>query len=263
MKSESMKELALMDFTNPSAFLKGQILLVDKPLGWTSFDVVNKLRYHLRRALGIKKIKVGHAGTLDPLATGVLVICTGRATKSIESLQSDSKTYEAGICLGATTPCLDAELPVDRWTDAHHLTLEAIRSGAQKWTGKIQQMPPLYSAKKVDGQKAYAVARKGGEINLKPAEITVSTFEITSAEPRLVDGHPVVQVNATIDCTKGTYIRALARDLGKTLEVGGYLTSLKRTRSGSFELARCASLEAVLVAIDTMPRTNLNKAVDL
>ena len=258
-----MDNLAVMDFTTPSSFLEGQILLVDKPLGWTSFDVVNKLRYHLRRALGIKKIKVGHAGTLDPLATGVLVICTGRATKSIESLQSDSKTYEAGICLGATTPCLDAELPVDNWIDAHHLTLEKIRAGAQKWTGDIQQMPPIYSAKKVAGQKAYAVARKGGEINLKPSGITVSAFEITSAEPRIVDGHPVVQVNATIDCTKGTYIRALARDLGKTLEVGGYLTSLKRTRSGAFDLARCATLEAVLAAIDTMPRVNLNKAVDL
>ena len=263
MASKRIEELAVMDFTHPSAFLEGQILLVDKPLGWTSFDVVNKLRYHLRRALGIKKIKVGHAGTLDPLATGVLVICTGRATKSIESLQSDSKTYEAGICLGATTPCLDAELPVDRWTDAHHLTLEAIREGAQKWTGNIQQMPPLYSAKKVDGQKAYAVARKGGEINLKPAAITVNTFEINSADSSLFEGHPVVQVSATIDCTKGTYIRALARDLGKTLNVGGYLTSLKRTRSGTFELARCAPLEAILAAIDAMPGTNLEKAVDL
>lgn len=252
-----------MSFADPATFLEGQILLVDKPMGWTSFDVVNKLRYHLRRALGIKKIKVGHAGTLDPLATGVLVICTGRATKSIEALQSDSKTYQAGICLGATTPCLDAELPVDQWTDAHHLTLESVRAAAQKWTGVIQQMPPLYSAKKVAGQKAYAVARKGGEINLRPAEITVSTFDICSAEPATIDGHPVMLVEATIDCTKGTYIRALARDLGKTLEVGGYLTSLKRTRSGAFELARCASLEAILSAIDNMPGTQGNKAIDL
>lgn len=258
MKPSALANFSVMDFSQGERFIEGQILLIDKPLGWTSFDVVNKLRYHLRRALGIKKIKVGHAGTLDPLATGVLVVCTGKATKSIEHLQSDSKTYEAGIRLGATTPCLDAELPVDTWTDAGHLEVDMIRAAAQQWTGPIEQLPPLYSAKKIDGQKAYAVARKGGEINLKKTSIVVSRFDIVSAQGHSEAGHRVMDAVALIDCSKGTYIRALARDLGTTLGVGGYLTSLKRTRSGAYSLEQCASLDVVLNAIDRLGNAPTN-----
>lgn len=263
MPSKPLGELALMDFSDTSLFLEGQILLVDKPLGWTSFDVVNKIRYHLRHALGIKKIKVGHAGTLDPLATGVLVVCTGQATKSIEQLQSDSKTYEAAIRLGAITPCLDTELPVDQWTSAKHLQFEQIVNAAAQWTGSFDQMPPLYSAKKIKGQKAYAVARKGGEINLKTAPITVRQFDIKEVTHEQVDGHHVVDVQATIDCSKGTYIRALARDLGKSLKVGGHLIALQRTRSGPYSLDQCQSLDAILEAIIPVTQTPSDSSVDL
>ena len=167
MGSKSASDFAVMDFSSQQRFVDGQVLLIDKPFEWTSFDVVNKLRWALRNRLGVKKFKVGHAGTLDPLATGVLVICTGRATKAIASLQSDAKSYTATIRLGATTPCLDAELPVSEWVDAQHIDKQAVVAAATQQTGTIDQMPPLYSAKKIKGQKAYAVARKGGDIELK------------------------------------------------------------------------------------------------
>jgi tRNA pseudouridine55 synthase len=242
-----------MDFASQQRFVDGQILLIDKPLEWTSFDVVNKLRWALRNLLGVKKFKVGHAGTLDPLATGVLVICTGRATKAIESLQSDTKSYTATIRLGATTPCLDAELPVSEWADAHHIDREAIVAAAAQQTGAIDQMPPLYSAKKIKGQKAYAVARKGGDIQLKPSTIEISRFDIGTVETRTIDGHPVVDVTAEIDCSKGTYIRAIARDLGKALGVGGHLVGLRRTRSGAYSIDACKPLTDVLSAIEATP----------
>jgi tRNA pseudouridine55 synthase len=253
MGSKSASDFAVMDFSSQQRFVDGQVLLVDKPLEWTSFDVVNKLRWALRNRLGVKKFKVGHAGTLDPLATGVLVICTGRATKAIASLQSDAKSYTATIRLGATTPCLDAELPVSAWADAEHIDKEAVVAAAAQQTGTIEQMPPLYSAKKIKGQKAYAVARKGGDIELKPASIQISRFDIGSVEARTVDGHAVVDVTAEIDCSKGTYIRAIARDLGNTLGVGGHLISLRRTQSGSYAIDACKPLADVLSAIEATP----------
>lgn len=242
-----------MDFSSLERFVEGQILLIDKPLEWTSFDVVNKLRWALRNALGVKKFKVGHAGTLDPLATGVLVVCTGRATKAIEQLQSDTKSYHAEIRLGATTPCLDAELPVERWVDAAHIDRAAVTAAAAKQTGVIAQMPPLYSAKKIKGEKAYAVARKGGDIELKPAHIEITRFEIADVQAVVHDGHRAVDVSAEIDCTKGTYIRSIARDLGNELGVGGYLTGLRRTRSGVYEIGQCMPLTDVLARIAAIP----------
>ena len=253
MGSKSASDFAVMDFASQQRFVDGQILLIDKPLEWTSFDVVNKLRWALRNLLGVKKFKVGHAGTLDPLATGVLVICTGRATKAIEGLQSDAKSYTATIRLGATTPCLDAELPVSEWADAHHIDREAIVAAAAQQTGTIDQMPPLYSAKKIKGQKAYAVARKGGDIQLKPSTIEISRFDIGTVETRTIDGHAVVDVTAEIDCSKGTYIRAIARDLGKALGVGGHLVGLRRTRSGAYSIESCKPLTDVLSAIEATP----------
>lgn len=251
MPSKQVSDFAVMDFSSLQRFVDGQVLLVDKPLEWTSFDVVNKLRWSLRNALGVKKFKVGHAGTLDPLATGVLVICTGRATKAIEGLQSDAKSYTATIRLGAQTPCLDAEMPVEKWVDASHIDRAALEAAALQQTGPIAQMPPLYSAKKIKGQKAYAVARKGGDIELKPAHIEITRFAIAAVEPHTVDGHAVVDVTAEIDCSKGTYIRAIARDLGETLGVGGYLTGLRRTASGAFEIGQCAPLEDLLKRIES------------
>ena len=253
MVSKPVSDFAVMDFSSLQRFVDGQVLLVDKPLEWTSFDVVNKLRWALRNALGVKKFKVGHAGTLDPLASGVLVICTGRATKAIEGLQSDAKSYTAHIRLGAQTPCLDAELPVEKWVDAGHIDRAAVEAAALQQTGPIAQMPPLYSAKKIKGQKAYAVARKGGDIELKPAHIEITRFAITSVEPRTVVGHAVVDVTAEIDCSKGTYIRAIARDLGESLGVGGYLTGLRRTASGAFKIDQCAPLEDLLKQIASTP----------
>ena len=242
-----------MEFNKAEDFGDGLILLVDKPLHWTSFDVVNKLRGAIRGALGYRKIKVGHAGTLDPLASGVLVICTGKATKRISQLQAQDKEYTAVVRLGATTACLDAELPVDTWKDASALTLDSIQAAANKWSGDYLQMPPTYSAKKVDGQKAYAVARKGGEINLRPSPITVTQFDIVSLHHLSVNGHSVCDVRVNIACTKGTYIRAMARDLGETLTVGGHLVELKRTSNGPFHLSSCKSIDEILQLIEGLP----------
>ena len=236
--------------------MEGQILLVDKPLEWTSFDVVNKVRGHLRHALKVKKIKVGHAGTLDPLATGVLVVCTGKATKRIETLQAQDKSYTATIRLGAHTPCLDAELPVETWADSAHLTLTAIEKAAAGLRGSLEQMPPRYSAKKVNGQKAYAVARKGGEIMLNRASIEIKKLEIQAVQHRVIDQNNVVDVEVEIDCTKGTYIRSIARDLGETLGVGGHLIALRRTMNGPFPIANCVQLPALIQSIESLAMTD-------
>ena len=236
--------------------MEGQILLVDKPLEWTSFDVVNKVRGHLRHALKVKKIKVGHAGTLDPLATGVLVVCTGKATKRIETLQAQDKSYTATIRLGAHTPCLDAELPVETWADSAHLTRTAIEKAATSLRGSLEQMPPRYSAKKVNGQKAYAVARKGGEIMLNRASIEIKKLEIQAVQHRVIDQNNVVDVEVEIDCTKGTYIRSIARDLGETLGVGGHLIALRRTMNGPFPIANCVQLPALIQTIESLAMTD-------
>jgi len=249
-------EMPVMNFKELEDFMEGQILLVDKPLEWTSFDVVNKVRGHLRHALKVKKIKVGHAGTLDPLATGVLVVCTGKATKRIETLQAQDKSYTATIRLGAHTPCLDAELPVETWADSAHLTLTAIEKAATSLRGSLEQMPPRYSAKKVNGQKAYAVARKGGEIMLNRASIEIKKLEIQAVQHRVIDQNNVVDVEVEIDCTKGTYIRSIARDLGETLGVGGHLVALRRTMNGPFPIANCVQLPALIQTIESLAMTD-------
>jgi tRNA pseudouridine55 synthase len=249
-------EMPVMNFKELEDFMEGQILLVDKPLEWTSFDVVNKVRGHLRHALKVKKIKVGHAGTLDPLATGVLVVCTGKATKRIETLQAQDKSYTATIRLGAHTPCLDAELPVETWADSAHLTRTAIEKAATGLRGSLEQMPPRYSAKKVNGQKAYAVARKGGEIMLNRASIEIKKLEIQAVQHRVIDQNNVVDVEVEIDCTKGTYIRSIARDLGETLGVGGHLIALRRTMNGPFPIANCVQLPALIQTIESLAMTD-------
>ena len=239
-----------LPFHRPEAFLEGQVMVIDKPLTWTSFDVVNKVRYALRGFTGAKKIKVGHAGTLDPLATGVLVVCCGRATKTIDTLQAQSKVYTATVRLGAHTPSLDAETEVDVWAEdpsaVTSLTEEAVAKAAATLTGTLEQRPPLYSAKKVDGVKAYDAARKGADIKLRTSTVTVDVFRVDRAVAQEVDGHPVFDVDVTIHCSKGTYIRSLARDLGDALGVGGTLTALCRVSSGDFHVDHAWSVDALV-----------------
>lgn len=208
-----------------------RVILIDKPLEWTSFDVVNKLRKKLK----IKKI--GHAGTLDPLATGLLILCTGKMTKRIDEYQAQEKEYTGQLVIGQTTPSHDLETIVSEAKDIAHITNELITVAARKFTGTINQIPPIHSAVKIDGKRAYKLARKGKEPELKPRSVTVTEFEITSIEL------PIIRFR--IVCSKGTYIRSIARDFGEELGVGAYLSKLCRTRIGQFQLKDALTIDAV------------------
>ena len=207
----------------------------DKPYRWTSFDVVGKVRWLICRRLKVKKLKVGHAGTLDPLATGVLIVCTGRATKRIEELQSGTKEYYATIRLGATTPSYDLEKPIDATYPTEHITREMVEQVLERFKGKIEQVPPTFSACKVDGKRAYEMARQGNEVELKPKTLVIDEIELT--ECNLPD------ITIRVVCSKGTYIRALARDIGEALQSGGHLTALRRTRVGQYKVEDCLNPE--------------------
>jgi tRNA pseudouridine55 synthase len=222
-------------------FAAGTALLVNKPLHWTSFDVVNKLRNALKRKYG-SKIKVGHAGTLDPLATGLLIICTGKFTKSIDTYQAQEKEYTGTLTLGATTPTLDAEMAPDHLYPTDHITPDLILTAAQTFIGEIEQIPPIYSALKIKGQTAYSAARKGIELEMKPRLVTIHEFEITEIE--------LPSVSFRVVCSKGTYIRSLARDLGKAVGSGAYLTGLCRTRSGEHKLTEAWEVPALIEYIN-------------
>lgn len=224
-----------MDFQRPETFLEGAILYIDKPLTWTSFDVVNKIRKSLRHNLGIQKIKVGHAGTLDPLATGLVIICTGKATKQIMQYQDLDKSYIAQVRLGATTPSFDLETKVDHTFPWEHITSEGIEQALVQLSGDQEQMPPIFSAKSVDGKRAYAMARKGKEVELKPQQVHISQLKLLAAE--------LPDISLQVDCSKGTYIRSLARDLGSKLESGAHLTGLRRTRIGPYRVEQAISVE--------------------
>ena len=215
--------------------VEGEIFYVDKPLTWTSFDVVKRVRGELSRRTKIKKLKVGHAGTLDPLATGVMVIVTGRATKRIEELQAHVKEYEATIRLGATTPSFDLETEIDTEYPWEHIDRTAVEEALKKFTGRIQQVPPAFSACKVDGKRAYKMARKGKEVEIKPKELVIDEIELLSFD--------LPEIRIRVVCSKGTYIRALARDIGRALDSGGYLTALCRTRSGEQRVENCIELD--------------------
>ena len=207
-------------------FSEGYIAVIDKPLEWTSTDVVRKIKYALQHKLGYRKIKIGHAGTLDPLATGVLLICIGKATKMVNALQAEEKEYIAELELGATTPSFDMEHPIDCRYPTEHITREMIEQALTDLTGERLQAPPIYSAKKVEGVRAYEFARAGEEVELKKALITIYEMEILEFEmPRL---------KIRVRCSKGTYIRSLAQEIGQAVQSGAYLTSLRRTRSGVF-----------------------------
>lgn len=221
-------------------FVEGEILSFDKPLHWTSFDLVAKVRRTLCRHLGQKKLKVGHSGTLDPLATGVVVICTGKKTKMIDQLQYDTKEYVATLQLGATTPSFDMEHPVDKTYPTAHITKELIDKVIPRFVGEQWQVPPMYSAVSVNGKRAYEIARKGESVELKPKLLVIDEIEVLGFnEARM-------QLSIRVVCSKGTYIRALARDIGARLESGAYLTALRRIRVGERRVEDCYQIEDFL-----------------
>jgi tRNA pseudouridine55 synthase len=224
-----------MEYNRPETYLEGSILFIDKPLTWTSFDVVNKIRRLLKTQLGIKKIKVGHAGTLDPLATGLVIICTGKATKQIMQFQDMDKAYTAQVRLGATTPSFDLETEVDQTYSWEHISQEEIQEVLSDLQGEQEQMPPQFSAKSMDGKRAYVMARKGEKVELKTQKIHISRLKLLRAE--------LPELTLHVECSKGTYIRSLARDLGEKLGSGAHLTGLRRTRIGPYGLDRAISLE--------------------
>ena len=219
--------------------IKGEVFYLDKPLGWTSFDVVKRIRGKLHHRLGIKKLKVGHAGTLDPLATGVLIVCTGKMTKQIDELQAHVKEYVAEITLGATTPSFDLETPIDATYPTEHITREQVEQVLQQqFVGSIKQVPPSYSACKVDGHRAYKMARKGKDVELKAKELVIDEIELLN--------YSMPRIEIRVVCSKGTYIRALARDIGQALGSGAHLTALRRTRVGGVRVDDCLQVPDML-----------------
>ncbi len=216
-------------------FIAGEVLLFDKPYDWTSFDLVNKVRRLICNSLGVKKIKVGHAGTLDPLATGLLVVCTGKATKTIDNYQAEEKEYVATLKLGATTPSFDLETEIDAEYPSEHITRDLIELVLKDFIGELEQIPPSFSAVKVDGKRAYELARQGIDLELKAKKLVIREIEILNFESNLLA--------LRIVCSKGTYIRGLARDIGLALQSGAHLTELKRTRIGHFVINKSMDIE--------------------
>lgn len=219
-------------------FKEGQLLLIDKPLNWTSFQVVNKVRWLIRKKHDLKKIKVGHAGTLDPLASGLLILCTGKFTKRIEELQGQEKEYTGTFTLGATTPSYDLETEVNQNFHIDHITKEAIEKATVAFVGNIQQYPPVFSALKKDGKRLYEFARSGEEVEISARNVHISQFEITKIA--------LPKVEFRVVCSKGTYIRSLAHDFGKALKSGAHLSSLRRTRIGDYRVEKAMSLDSFL-----------------
>lgn len=225
----------MSDFTLQGVdFPEGYVAVIDKPYEWTSADVVRKIKFQLRKC-GYPKIKIGHAGTLDPLATGILLVCIGRATKSVDALQAERKEYVAELQLGATTPSGDMEHPIDHTYPTEHITREMVEEALQSLTGEREQLPPLYSAKKVQGVRAYEFAREGVEVELKRALITIYSMELVE--------YDLPRIKIRVECSKGTYIRSLAFEIGEALNSGAYLSSLRRTRSGEFCVENAHSLD--------------------
>lgn len=225
-------------------FISGEVLYINKPLNWTSFDLVRKLRNKLCRRLGVKKLKVGHAGTLDPLAIGVMIICTGKKTKLIETFQYQTKEYIATIRLGETTPSFDLETEVDAIYPTEHITKELVNQILTQFIGEIQQVPPTYSACKVEGKRAYEFAREGQEVELKPKLLAIDEIELLD--------YTMPEIKIRVVCSKGTYIRALARDIGLALNTGGHLTALERTRIGDITLDLCVAGEQIEEVVDAL-----------
>ena len=219
-------------------YKNGQVLLIDKPLNWTSFQVVNKLRWHIRQKFNLKKIKVGHAGTLDPLASGLLIICTGSFTKKIDEYQGQIKEYTGEITLGATTPSFDLETEINQSFPIDHISEDLIRQTTQQFIGEIDQKPPIFSAIKKDGKRLYELARAGETTEIKARKITIDSFEITNIN--------LPKVEFRVVCSKGTYIRSLAYDFGKALNSGGHLTALRRTKIGDLNVNNGTTIDAFI-----------------
>lgn len=216
-------------------YLNGKVLLIDKPLEWTSFQAVNKIRWHIKQKFGLKKIKVGHAGTLDPLATGLLIICTGKQTKKISEYQGLIKEYTGTFTIGATTPSYDLETEVDQTFPVEHITNELLTDTTSKFIGEIDQKPPIFSAIKKDGKRLYELARKGETTEIKTRKITISEFELTNIA--------LPKTNFRVVCSKGTYIRSLAYDFGVALNSGAHLTTLRRTKIGDYSVEDAVSID--------------------
>lgn len=223
-------------------FQSGQILLIDKPLHWTSFQVVNKIRWELKQKFKLKNLKVGHAGTLDPLATGLLIICTGKMTKQIDTFQAQIKEYTGTMVLGSTTPSYDLETEIDNTFPTDHITPQLIEETTKQFIGDIQQYPPVFSAIKKDGKRLYEFARAGEEVEIKARQISIEQFEITN-----MDG---LNLDFRIVCSKGTYIRSLAHDFGKTLGSGAHLSALRRTKIGDFNVAHAVTVVDFIVSLN-------------
>lgn len=219
-------------------YKNGQLVLIDKPLEWTSFQVVNKLRWHIKKRFNIKKIKVGHAGTLDPLATGLLIICTGKMTKQIEGYQGQVKTYTGTITLGSTTPSFDLETPVDATFSTSHISADLIHQTTKHFIGEISQYPPIFSALKKDGKRLYELARAGVSVAVEPRKIHIEEFNITRIDN--------LNINFEVRCSKGTYIRSLAHDFGKALNCGAHLSKLRRTKIGDCSVEEAISIETFI-----------------
>ena len=234
-------------------FEAGEVLLFDKPYGWSSFDVVNKVRYQIRNYLGKRNIKVGHAGTLDPLASGLLMICTGKATKRIEDLQAGEKEYTGTFVLGASTASFDLEKPIDKNFPTDHITPELILQAASTFIGDQMQVPPVFSAIKIEGRRAYKFARQQEDVEIKARPITITEFEVTSIS--------LPEVNFRIVCSKGTYIRSIARDFGERLDSGAYMSALRRTRSGDHSIEDAHEVEAFVELLKSLPRPEQNTQV--
>lgn len=224
-------------------YLSGQVLLIDKPLNWTSFQVVNKLRWEIRQAFNIKKIKVGHAGTLDPLATGLLVICTGKMTKQIDTFQGQIKEYTGTLVLGSTTPSYDLESAINATYPTEHISEALIYKTTEQFIGETQQFPPVFSALKKDGKRLYEFARAGEHVDIPSRTVNISEFEITK-----IDG---LNIDFRVVCSKGTYIRSLANDYGKALKSGAHLSVLRRTKIGDFDVKNATSIEGFIKNLDS------------
>lgn len=241
-----------MDFFKQSftaeSLLEGQLLLIDKPFGWTSFQVVNKIRWHLKKQADLKKLKVGHAGTLDPLATGLLLICTGKKTKSIKTYQNQEKEYTGTFYLGATTPSYDLETAQDHTYPIEHFTEEQILKTTQKFMGQIKQYPPLFSALKKNGKRLYEYAREGLNPDIEARQVLISEFKIQKIK--------LPEIEFLVRCSKGTYIRSLAHDFGKALDSGAYLSGLRRTKIGNFAVENSFNMDSVY-------NENLSKNISL
>lgn len=227
---------------NAEDYQNGQVLLIDKSLNWTSFQAVNKIRWEIKRAFNLKKIKVGHAGTLDPLATGLLVICTGKKTKDIDTYQGQEKEYTGTFELGSSTPSYDLETAIDYTYPTQHITKELIHKTTAQFTGDIAQFPPVFSAIKKDGKRLYEFARAGEAVEITSRTVSISSFEITKIE--------ATTIHFKVACSKGTYIRSLAHDFGKALNSGAHLTALRRTRIGAFKVENAQTVDAFIDSLE-------------